>query len=918
MATNLPDQLEFQLIDADYFRQDNSPVIRLFGRSSEGKSICCQVPGFEPYFYVNCNADLEQVASAIKQKFEQVKAIEEVERFEPVGYQTTATHMLKIITHDPGNVPEIRDDIAAMPAVKEIYEADILFRNRFLIDRNLHGMGWMRITPQGSLQDLPLCNITCSSENVEEFERKEPAPLRNLAFDIECLPVDGNMPTPETSPVIMISISFAPAYQGKETIVLIAKPAEGLDGDVEACQDEASMLSRFFEIFREYDPDVVTGYNSNDFDIPYITDRVSILNTNGHRIKSDVGRDGRSLGYRKIGTRTLVDIPGRAVVDVLPLIRQEFSLKRYTLRNVSHELLDKEKLDVSPQDMEEYWEDDGAKLYEFINYARRDSELALELLLQLKLLDKHIAVSQVSGTLLQDVISGGQTNMVEQLLLSEYGKQNRVMSSKPDEHTSQQRRKMNENLKGGAVLEPHKGLHENVLVLDYKSLYPTIIMAHNLCYTTVVENTNLEADDLIISPTGDKFVKPRLYKGIVPSVLEDLLRRRSETKQIMKKTSDENQHRVLDATQLALKILLNSFYGYSGYARARLYSLGMAGSVTSIGRENIARTEEIVCSQIGGVILRNDEVYFRDEAGEIRPDDKQVNLSIVYGDTDSVFVHCMDKDNREISPDDLTLEESARVGSKVASLVTASLPDPMELEFEATARRVLLVAKKRYAQWLFEPAGDGWKDKIKVKGLETVRRDWCELTSNMLNRVLEYVLKEGNVEKAVEHVKTTVDRVRNLDVTRDSDIIDDLVLTKTFSKSPSSYKNKQPHLTVVEKIEQRTGMRPSIGERIPFVIVAGKDLFVNRAEDPEYVRQHNIALDVDYYIQKQLLPPVERILSVFGVNIATLDHDSRQKGLFDFSKTKPADNGCQMNAEIREPEKEKIPENGNQSSLLDF
>jgi DNA polymerase I len=242
----------------------------------------------------------------------------------------------------------------------------------------------------------------------------------------------------------------------------------------------------------------------------------------------------------------------------------------------------------------------------------------------------------------------------------------------------------------------------------------------------------------------------------------------------------------------------------------------------------------------------------------------------------------------------------------------------MELEFEATARRVLLVAKKRYAQWLFEPAEGGWKDKIKVKGLETVRRDWCELTSNMLNRVLEYVLKEGNVEKAVEHVKSTVDRVRNLDVTRDSDIIDDLILTKTFSKSPSSYKNKQPHLTVVEKIEQRTGMRPSIGERIPFVIVAGKDLFVNRAEDPEYVRQHNIALDVDYYIQKQLLPPVERILSVFGVNIATLDHDSRQKGLFDFSKSKPADNGCQMNAEIRVPEKEKLPENGNQSSLLDF
>lgn len=738
MTQTSTEDRHFELIDADYFRQDSGPVIRLFGRTDEGKSICCHVPGIEPYFYVNTDDDLEAISERIREKLNQInksgkiKRVEIVQRFEPIGYQKSMKPMLKVFTHEPGNVPEIRDDIAEIPGVKAVYEADILFRARYLIDNDFHGMRWLRgkgkkINPSGYA-----CDEILEISEVEETERKAPADLRYFAFDIECLPEDGNMPTPDRSPVIMVSMSFNPVFEGKETIVLIAKPANGMDNDVEACADEATLLKRFFEIFREYDPDVVAGYNSNGFDVPYIADRVKILNSSGHNIDSAVGRDRRYLSYRKIGTQTLVSIPGRVVVDALPIIRQQFSLKRYTLRNVSQELLGREKLDVSAGEMEEHWNDDGKKLRKFVDYARRDSELALELVLELKLLDKYIALSQVSGTIIQDVVSGGQTNMVEQLLLTEFGKQKRVMSSKPDDKTSAKRRHLNESLKGGAVLEPEKGLHENVLVLDYKSLYPTIIMAYNLCYTTVLEDVNYDDEDVISSPTGARFVKPNIYKGIVPAVLENLLAQRSETKRQMKKITDENEYRVLDATQLALKILLNSFYGYSGYARARLYSLEMAGSVTAIGRENISRTENIVCDKIGTLVLREGEAFLKDEVS-VTPKDRLVDLSVVYGDTDSVFVHCMSPKGREFIEEEFSSEDSALVGKKVASIVTDSLPDPMELEFEALAKRVLLVAKKRYAQWLFEPGPQGWKDKIKVKGLETVRRDWCELTSNMLN-----------------------------------------------------------------------------------------------------------------------------------------------------------------------------------------
>lgn len=906
--------MNFQILDADYIREDKGPVIRLFGRGEDGKSVCCFVPGFEPYFYVNITGDLDSAGELLKERFPSaIKRVEVVEKLEPVGYQVSKKPMLKVITYEPGNVPEIREDVANIPAVKGIYETDILFRNRFLIDRELHGMGWVAAEPSSeatfSGEPVRYCDEVFTASSVKEIEKLSNAPLKHLAFDIECLPLGGSMPVPETSPVIMISLSFSPAYEGFDTKVLVARDVEGVLENVECFGNEAAMLERFFELFQKYDPDIVAGYNEIDFDIPYIADRVNVLNELGHNLKPVVGRDGRILSYRKIGNRTMVSIPGRVVVDALPLIRSQYSLKRYTLRNVAKELLDREKLDVAPSEMEEYWQDSGEKILHFIDYAQRDSELALELFMKLRLLDKHIAVAQVSGSLLQEVVDGGQTSMVENLLLREYGKRDRVIPPKPSDDLVNFRNRSSEGLKGGEVLEPKKGLLENIVILDYKSLYPTIMMAHNLCYTTVVEGDRPETKT-IKPPSGGEFVTADVSKGIMPSILENLLSRRVETKKRMKNASSEDEYRVLDATQLALKILLNSFYGYSGYTRARLYSLTLANAVTSFGRDNILNTRAIVNGTINKVILRDDGVYFTEELDAIRDDDHIVSLSVVYGDTDSVFVQCSSE-----SP--VSLEDAELVGNKIAGTVSASLPDPMELEFESIARRGLFIAKKRYAIWVFERTGDEWKDSIKVKGMETVRRDWCELTSKTLNRVLELVLKEGDVDAAVSHVRKVVDGVRNIDVRKDEGIIDDLTMTRMFSKSASRYKNKQPHLTVVEKIEERTGIRPPVGERIPFVIVAGKDLFVNRAEDPEYVRDHNVPIDVDYYIKKQVLPPVERILGVFGVDIANLDYGSRQKGLFDFSD-KPGDKPVKRVGKRKEPESADSGGNKAQSSLFDF
>ncbi|WNY26697.1 DNA-directed DNA polymerase [Methanolapillus ohkumae] len=925
--------MNFQILDADYkLIGEDEPVIRLFGRGDDGKSVCCLIPGFEPYFYIKSSAsDQNETIQLLMDTFPQIIQVEPVEKYGPVGYQTKKTPYLKIFVKAPKNVPEIRDDVLKLQHVVSLYESDILFRNRFLVDLDLGGFLWVSCEEDPALDrnhlmtEIPIkADTIICSKKVTPIDRISNAGLRYLSFDIECLPDHGAMPTPDKSPVVLASFAFEPAWNGKKTRVLVGKQkpdktwltewddAPDSENETIWLQDENELMDQLFKTINDYDPDFITGYNISDFDIPYLLQRADALKKKGARIRTGISRDGSPIYSKKFGLTVKTEVTGRIIADALPLVRRNFSLKQYTLRNASKELLGREKLDVAPSEMEAHWYDNGEKLFKFVNYSRRDSELALELLLDLKMLDKYIALARITNSVIQEILDGGQTSMVEQVMLKEYGKRDRVMPIKPDDEIYEERDSEDEGLKGGAVLDPVRGLHENVIILDYKSLYPTIMMAHNLCYTTVVEegadlkSMGLSESDLDKTPSGGIFVKSSILKGVVPSILEDLLNRRVETKRKMKQTKDMHEILALDATQMALKILLNSYYGYSGYSRARLYSMSMANSVTSIGRENILNTEKIITQDIGKVYLYDSKAWLHSEiaaefkrknrttesdfeTGTLSDLDKAVIageiliviLSVVYGDTDSVFMHCAPESGGEFAAEIFSLDDAALVGSKAAGIVTASLPAPMELEFEAVARRAVLIAKKRYAQWLFERTGSGWSDKIKVKGMETVRRDWCELTSDTMNRVLELVLIEGNVDEAAKYVRQVTSNLRSMNLKENPEFINKLVLTKNYSKKTDNYKNKQPHLTVVEKIKKRTGISTPIGTRVPFVITSGKGLFVERAEDPEYVLKNNVPLDVDYYIKKQILPPVERILEVFGVDAGSLDK-YRQKGLFDF------------------------------------
>jgi DNA polymerase I len=894
----------FQILDANYtYDSERRPLVQLFGSTEEGRSVTCRVSGFRPYFYAGVEEGcLDQAADDLREMGLEVEAIE---RFEPIGYQTTPKRMLKITTRDPKEVRSLRERVREVPGVKTVYETDILFRNRFMIDCGLGGMGWVDanlpewVQGQGHGQgrehglghdkdkelgqrhiDAPIIDF----ESLSSVQKDANAPLRYMSFDIECLPNKGEMPNADASPVILISMAFEPEYKGQKDLVLVGKRIDCQRGDIEECEDEYDLISRFISIIRDYDPDIVAGYNSNEFDFPYLEERAKRLN-----LSIRAGRDGSSWYIRKIISSSNVSVTGRVVVDLLPIIRSSFSLKQYTLRNAAAELLKMKKYDVDPKEIETIWNEGGEGLRRFISYSRRDAVLAQKLLLDLRLMDKYIALSRASGSLLQDIVNGGQSGMVESLLLRRFREHNRVVPPKPDADVSDERYMESDELKGGAVLDPAKGLLEDVVILDYKSLYPTIMMAHNLCYSTVITGNGSgrgpaskdqidHIDHAIESPSGGRFVPPEVFPGIVPGVLRELLDQRTNTKRLMKKAG-EDERRFLDAKQYAMKILLNSFYGYSGYARARLYSLAVANAVTSFGRENILKTKRII-DDIGSVYVVDGKVVFEKELDFKRLNARRFDLSVVYGDTDSVFVRL------QSSAGEVSMQDAEIIGKKIAETVTSSLPEPMELVFEAFARRAIFLTKKRYALWVFEPVGEEWKDRIKVRGMETVRRDWCELTSKTLKRCLELVLKEGKVDDAVEHVVSVIERLQNIDLQNDPQLIDDLTLTRKYTKGTASYKNKQPHIQLVEKIRKRGGAVPGVGDRVPFVIIRGKGrkkgLFVDRAEDPVYVLEKNIPLDTEYYIEKQILPPVLRIFETFGINRTKLCQDVKQSSLLCF------------------------------------
>ncbi|KAG8749174.1 DNA-directed DNA polymerase delta [Ceratobasidium sp. 428] len=356
-------------------------------------------------------------------------------------------------------------------------------------------------------------------------------------------------------------------------------------------------------------------------------------------------------------------------------------------------------------------------------------------------------------------------------------------------------------------------------------------MAHNLCYTTLVYKETIDqhklvkGEDYVQTPNNDFFITSKRRKGLLPTVLEDLLSARKRAKADLKKETDPFKRAVLDGRQLALKISANSVYGFTGATIGRLPCLAISSSVTAYGREMIERTKTEV------------------EAEYCIKNGREHDAEVIYGDTDSVMVRFGTQD----------LESTMALGAEAAEYVTTKFIRPIKLEFEKVYFPYLLINKKRYA-------GLYWTnpkkyDKMDTKGIETVRRDNCRLVQTVIETCLRKLLIDRDVKGAEEYTKQTI-----ADLLQNRVDMSQLVITKALAKA--DYAGKQAHVELAERMRQRdAGSAPALGDRVAYVIIKGSKgaAAYEKSEDPIYVLEHSIPIDTKYYLDNQLSKPLMRI-----------------------------------------------------------
>ena len=527
-----------------------------------------------------------------------------------------------------------------------------------------------------------------------------------------------------------------------------------------------------------------------------------------------------------------LETPGHILVDLLVIIQRDHKLRSYTLNNVAHNFLGEQKEDVHHSIIAKLQNGDEETRNRLARYCHKDALLPLRLMEKLMTAINLIEMARVTGVPASWLIDKGQQIKVYSQILRKTLAEDLLFPT-VDVNTSEEN-----TYEGATVIDPIRGFYNHpIATLDFASLYPSIMMAHNLCYSTLLHSHSdankynlVEGEDYEKTPSGDLFVKKAKKEGLLPRILNELLSERKKAKKAMALATDPMEQAVYNGRQLALKISANSVYGFTGATVGKLPCLAISKAVTSYGREMIEVTKNAV------------EQQYTVENGY------EADAKVIYGDTDSVMVDF----GKEVS-----LARSMELGEEAAGQVTKLFPTPVKLEFEKCYLPYLLMNKKRYAGLLWTNPDN--YDKIDAKGIESVRRDNCPLAANLVQKVLKTILLERSVDNAVRYVKQVIsDLLMNrLDVSH-------LVISKTLTMEKEEYAGKQAHSELAERMRKRDpGSAPTVGDRVPYVIIKGlkNARAFEKSEDPLYVLENNLPIDAEHYLEHQLKKPLLRLFA---------------------------------------------------------
>lgn len=556
------------------------------------------------------------------------------------------------------------------------------------------------------------------------------APLRILSFDIECAGRKGVFPEANQDPVIQIANVVTRYGESKpfvRNVFCLGTCSLIVNTKIFEFDDEAKMLLAWRDFLEKVDPDVIIGYNIANFDFPYLLDRANHLKcqkfpywtrlTNMQSKAKDTNFSSKQMGNRDTKA---TNTNGRLQLDLLQLVQRDHQLRSYTLNSVCAHFLNEQKEDVHHTMITELYNGTPESRRRLAVYCLKDAFLPQRLMDKLMCLVNYTEMARVTGVPFNYLLARGQQVKFISQLFRKALEQHLVIPNLKGDASDEQ-------YEGATVIEPTRGYYDvPIATLDFASLYPSIIQAHNLCYTTLLNKTSVEKlglvkdVDYIVTPNGDMFCTSTVRKGLLTQILEELLGARKRAKKELAIETDPFKKAVLNGRQLALKVSANSVYGITGATVGKLPCLAIASSTTSYGRQMIEKTKEEVEARY---TIANGYSY---------------DAQVIYGDTDSVMVKFGPKE----------LEEAMRLGEDAANYVSSKFIKPIRLEFEKIYFPYLLINKKRYA-------GLYWTnpvkyDKMDSKGIETVRRDNCRLVQNVIETILRKILIDQDVQGAQE------------------------------------------------------------------------------------------------------------------------------------------------------------------------
>ncbi|XP_020282558.1 DNA polymerase zeta catalytic subunit isoform X2 [Pseudomyrmex gracilis] len=638
---------------------------------------------------------------------------------------------------------------------------------------------------------------------------------------------------------------------------------------------EWDVLDNLVKLIELHNPDILLGWEVEALSWGYVFQRALHLRINNFPLKiSKVPHmqipskfDAHTIEKDDLGE---IKVPGRNILDVWRIMRHEAALLTYTFENVMHHVLHERIPCPSFKALSTWWKHESIIIKSRVihHYVIRVVG-TLKLLNHLDIIGRTCEHARLFGIQFYEVFSRGSQFRVESMMLRLAKPMNYIPIS-PSIH---QRAKMRAPECLPLIMEPESEFYTDpLIVLDFQSLYPSMIIAYNYCFSTclgriehigqyepfefgaatlrIKKNTALKLQEKMnFSPCGVAFVKKEVCQGILPRMLTEILNTRLMVKESMKLHPAENRtlQRILHSQQLGLKLIANVTYGYtSANFSGRMPCIEIGDSVVSKGRETLERAIKLVesTSKWGG--------------------------RVVYGDTDSIFVLLPGKSR----------EEAFIIGEEIADAVTAMNPPPVKLKFEKVLYPSILQTKKRYCGYMYETR-DQEKPEFLAKGIETVRRDGCPAVAKILEKALKILFDTKDISLVKLYITKQFDKIFRRQVS-----IQDLTFAKEF-RGMRGYKPNAcvPALELTRRLIKKDPRAiPRNSERVRYIIVAGapNQALIHCVRTPiEVITDPALAPNSVYYITKVIIPPLNRCFNLFGIDINTWYKEMPHRSNFD-------------------------------------